>query len=97
MVAFELMSNCIPKACAIKVRTNDEILIAMAGNGRIYYLNDTAKYIYSCCNGTNHISDILESLIVEYEINEDEISMVKNDLIDELRNMQLEQLVEIWR
>ena len=96
MHSFELLKVLVPVKKSLKCRENDDFLIVTNRTQNIYYLNDTARYIYENCDGERTIGSIFEILCNEYNILEDQYAEVKEDLVSMIRDFQWQQIIELW-
>jgi methyltransferase-like protein len=95
-IGYDLLKCCVPVVSCRKQRNNNDFLIVMSEEGEVYYLNDTAKFIYSCFDRKNTISDILNIMKEKYEAeNEDDEKILINDLVELIRDFQWQNIIKI--
>ena len=63
--------------------------------GQVYYLNNTACFIYEKCNNSNTIENILKLLKEEFEITVDMEEDIKLDIINIIRDFQWQKIIEL--
>ena len=85
----------IPLKSCIKKRTNYEFLIVMNENTDIFYLNDTARFIYENIDGNNTINDIYLSITREYDMLGMDENKIKKDLIEIIREFQCQKIIKL--
>ena len=60
MLTYDLLKNLIPVSCCLKKRDNGDFLIVLNEDGELFYLNDTAKYVYDLFDSKSTVNDILQ-------------------------------------
>ena len=95
MESYEKFRNLIPKSACLKSRDNGEFLIVMSPEQELFYLNETARFIYELCNGHRSVDEIYGAMSAEYAFGESEQETVKADLLHTLRDFQWQRIVEL--
>lgn len=90
--AYALLRDFIPVPTMLKCRENGDFLIISNHRGEIYYLNNVAQDIWNLFNNDRSIEVILESMLEEYDV---ERSILENDLINFIRDMQWKEVVQL--
>ena len=92
---YEKFENYVPVATYIKKRVNENFLIVMSEKTEIFYLNDTAHFIYKNIDGISPISILFAKLKQEYDLSSVCEEEVKKDLIELIRDFQWEGLIRL--
>ena len=87
---YEMLRGYIPVKSARKTRNEGDMIIASNNSGHIYYLNETAAYIWCIINGALSIEDLERKILTEYKADPERI---KNDLVNFIRDMQWKKLI----
>ena len=95
MLQYDLIKNLIPMQSCTKKRDNKDFLIVMNENGEIFYLNDSAKLVYSLCNSKHSVDEILMCMINKYEATSDDLPNLMNDLLEILRDFQWQKTIKL--
>ena len=91
-VAYEMLKGFIPVRTAAKTRANANMLIVSNEKADLYYLNETAKFIWSMIDGTKSIDEISCVVANEYDA---ESESVKDDIVKFVRDMQRRKLIRL--
>lgn len=96
IMPYDLLFDLIPVASCLKKRDNEDFLIVLSEDGELYYLNDTAKYIYSLFDSKRSIKDIFNLMKEEYEADslEDE-NILKHDIVEIIRDFQWQKIANL--
>ncbi|MCW8855023.1 MAG: PqqD family protein [Gammaproteobacteria bacterium] len=70
---------------------DDEILILDRKDNKIHQLNKVASLIWKKCDGHNSVDDIVELLIIDFDISPEE---AKKDVIEMMRVLHEKNLLE---
>lgn len=92
---FYKFEDYIPQKTNLKERKNGVFLIVMNNIRDIYYLNDTAEFIYQQFDGIKTISDIFYALVDEYGIEETMKDEVQQDIVNIIRDFQWQKIVKL--
>ncbi|MBS5346968.1 MAG: PqqD family protein [Megasphaera micronuciformis] len=74
----------------LKMRENGDLMIVNSNSLDIYYLNATAKLILQLANGQMTVDNIKDSILEEFEIDEDTL---REDLLVAIRDLQWKELL----
>lgn len=74
----------------LKMRENGDLMIVSSNSLDIYYLNATAKLILQLANGQMTVDNIKDSILEEFEIDEDTL---REDLLVAIRDLQWKELL----
>lgn len=94
-IVFEKFAHLIPYKENMKCRVNNEFLIIMSNDKELYYLNDTARFIYECFDGEKTLSEIFDVLIKEYAIESEMKEAVLEDFVETIRNFQWQNIIRL--
>ncbi|MBQ4432501.1 MAG: PqqD family protein [Synergistaceae bacterium] len=89
---YELLKGYIPVKVARKIRSEGDMIIASNHSGHIYYLNETAAYIWCIIDGTLSIESLERKIFAEYKATPEKI---RNDLVNFIRDMQWKKLIRL--
>lgn len=89
---YSKMSHLIPFKTCIKYKENDELLIISTENSDILYLNETSKDFYLLCDGKRSIDEVVEEMLLIYDISKEEI---EDDIVSMLRDMQWNNILNL--
>lgn len=92
MLVYDSLKNMIPKILAIKQRENNEFLIVESADLQIFHLNETAKDFIELCDEQRNIDEIVDKLSTIYEV---DIELLKNDIIDLIRDLQWKKILTL--
>ena len=95
MVLYEKFRNLVPKSTYLKSRDNGDFLLVMSPAQELFYLNETARFIYELCDGHRSIDEIYRAMSAEYAFDESEEETVKADLLHTLRDFQWQRIIEL--
>ena len=90
--AYEMLKDYIPVKTALKTRREGDMLIASNESGHVYYLNETAAYIWCIITGTSSIEDLQQKISDEYKADPER---VKEDVVNFIRDMQWKKLLRL--
>lgn len=94
-MGYDLLKNYIPIHSYKKCRDNEDFLIVMNFEGDIYYLNETAKYIFLNFDGKKTIKDIFENMKNKYDANNEDELILKKDLTEIIRDFQWQNIINL--
>lgn len=94
-VTYNMMKQYIPVATKLKSRDNGDFLIVLSVTGEVYYLNETAKFIYGLFDGKNTIEDIFLRLKKEYGASGEEDTIIEHDIVDVIRDFQWQKIIKL--
>lgn len=92
---FEKFASLIPSQEKVKSRIDGDFLLVMSTDHELFYLNDTARFIYECFDGKKTISKILDLLMKEYEIESNMKEAISGDLVETIRNFQWQNIIRL--
>ena len=95
MNMFDKMNQLIPIKTCLKFRENGDFLIVMNAESKIYYLNDTARFVYENIDGNTSIENIFNMIKKEFEVTSDMEEEVKNDVVSIIRDFQWQKIIEL--
>ena len=90
--AYEMLKDYVPVKTALKTRKEGDMLIASNESGQIYYLNETAAYIWCIIDETSSIEDLQQKISEEYKADPERI---RNDIVNVIRDMQWKKLLRL--
>lgn len=91
---FEILKNEVPRRIDLKARREGDIAVVMNGDGVLEFLNRSASDLFGLVDGVRTVGELLELLMVEYDVDEE---VLKNDLIDVIREMQWRRIIRLDR
>ena len=91
---YELWRNLVPCKNALKEKENGEFLIVSSARLEIFYLNDSAREVFSLMDGCSSINQIIDRLMTIYDVDR---AVLQNDIIDVIRDLQWKNLVSLRR
>ena len=89
---FDIIKDDIPLKNNLKERNNQEFVIISNEDLDVFYLNETAKFIWENCDGDSSIEEIYLRIMKEYDV---ESAVLKNDIIEVIRDLQWKKLILI--
>lgn len=92
---YDYIAEYIPETTCIKKKENNDFLIVMSEQTEIFYLNDTAKFIYENIDGKRSIKEILELIKQEYDVSNLDDNLLKKDLIEMVRDFQWQRIIKL--
>lgn len=96
MMPYELLKEFVPVSNCLKKRDNGDFLIVLNEDGELFYLNDTAKFIYLSFDSKKNVEDIFKLMKTKFEANsEDDEIIIKKDLIEIIRDFQWQKIVNL--
>lgn len=81
MLQFDKFKNLIPVQHNLKCRENGEYLIIMNEDQELFYLNETARFMYELFDGKTTLQTVFEEMKKEYSIDESLEQDVQADII----------------
>lgn len=91
---YELWRNLVPCKNVLKEKENGEFMIVSSANLEIFYLNESARKVFSLMDGRISIDQIIDRLIEVYDVDR---SVLEGDIIDVIRDLQWKNLVSLRR
>ena len=91
---YELWRNLVPWKNVLKEKENGEFMIVSSANLEIFYLNESARKVFSLMDGRISIDQIIDRLIAVYDVDR---SVLEGDIIDVIRDLQWKNLVSLRR
>ena len=85
---YDKFENYIPITTCIKQRSNGDFLIVMSEKTDIYYLNDTARFIYENIDGVATISVLFNKMKNEYNFGDIPMEAIKKDFVELIRDIE---------
>lgn len=89
---YEKYNNLFVKPCFRKSRVDNTFLIVMNDNLETFYLTETAKEMMLIISNGIMVNRLYEIFHTEYEV---EPTLLKNDIIDFLKDMQWKGLISL--
>ena len=90
-IVLKILSKSILNDIALKWQENDEVLIVMSQNQKVFFLNEVAKDFLLLCNG-RQFSEIVEELCKIYEVEKD---ILTDDLLEIIRDLQYKRILRV--
>ena len=90
-IVLKILSKSILNNIALKWQENDEVLIVMSQNQKVFFLNEVAKDFLLLCNG-RQFSEIVEELCKIYEVEKD---ILTDDLLEIIRDLQYKRILRV--
>ena len=91
-IAYEKLKNYVPIHNAVKTRADGDFLIASNHDNNIFYLNDTARYMWELLESKISIDSMKNIMCAEYDVEPD---IIKNDIVDFIRDLQWKKLIKL--
>lgn len=91
---YELWRNLVPCKNALKEKENGEFLIVSSARLEIFYLNDSAREVFSLIDGRSSVEQIINRMMEIYDV---ERVVLEDDIIDVIRELQWKNLVSLRR
>lgn len=95
MNMFDKLNQLIPIKSCLKFRENGDFLIVMNAESKIYYLNNTARFVYENIDGSNSIENIFDMIKKEFKVTHDMEEEVKNDVVSIIRDFQWQKIIDL--
>lgn len=92
MSVWDWIKNKKPVDISLKKRMEDQVLVIYGSTLEICYMNEIAKIVVEMSNGKYSIQDIVEKILLVYDIDEEEL---KNDILDIVRELQWKRLIRL--
>ena len=92
---YEKFEKYVPIEDCLKKRINNDFLIVMNEETDIYYLNDTARFIYENIDGKASVNDIFLQIKKEYDLEGVDDAIVKKDLVELIRDFQWQGIIRL--
>ena len=90
-IVLKTLSTSILNNIALKWQENDDVLIVMSQNKKVFFLNEVAKDFLLLCNG-RQFSEIVEELYKIYEVEKD---ILTDDLLEIIRDLQYKRILRV--
>ena len=82
-----------PQRCAHKFRKEEnDIILVMAENQTLHFLNDIAGKFFLLCDGHNSVNTIIDTILNEYDVDR---SVLEDDIVELIKSMQYKRIVTI--
>lgn len=91
---FEILKDEVPCRIDLKSRAEGDIAVVMNGDGVLEFLNRSASDLFWLVDGVKTVGELFELLVTEYDVDEE---VLKNDLIDVIREMQWRRIIRLER
>jgi len=89
---WDWIKNKKPVDISLKKRMEDQVLVIYGSTLEICYMNEIAEIVVEMSNGKYSIQDIVEKILLVYDIDEEEL---KNDILDLVRELQWKRLIRL--
>lgn len=89
---YDNMRELIPVATDLKHRENGDFLIVAAEDGSIHYLNEVAKEFYLLLDNDLKITEIVDRLLQEYDVDK---KALETDMVELIRDLQWKKLIRL--
>ena len=90
-IVLKILSKSILNNIALKWQKNDDVLIVMSHDKKVFFLNEVAKDFLLLCNG-RQFSEIVEELCEIYEVEKD---ILTEDLLEIIRDLQYKRILRV--
>lgn len=91
---IEYFKDMYPCRSWRKARKEGDVLLVINDNLELYYLNDTADFFLSYCDGSRTLNSIIEQMANEYDI---EMNVLVRDICLLIRDLQWNRLIEFHK
>ena len=88
-IVLKILSKSILNNIALKWQKNDDVLIVMSHDKKVFFLNEVAKDFLLLCNG-RQFSEIVDELCEIYDVDKD---ILTDDLMDIIRDLQYKRIL----
>jgi hypothetical protein len=61
----------------------------------LYYLNETAGFLYNLMDGSRTLEEITEELKAEYDVSEVESGSIEYDIVETVRSFQWQNIIQL--
>lgn len=89
---YSMFKEFIPTQNSLKKRKEEGILIVKDKNMNIHYLNEVAKDFYELIDGKKNIEEIIQELLINYDVCKKEL---EKDCIELVRDLQWKEIILI--
>lgn len=86
------MLKSAPKNISLKWQKNDNVLIVMSCDKKIFFLNEVAKDFLQLCDGKRTLIEIIENLCEIYDV---EKNILTDDLTALIQDLQYNRILYI--
>lgn len=94
---YDKLKSLYPVQTKLKARRDGDFLIVMNDKHEIFYMNDIAAFIYEHMTGAVAVDEIFDAVMDEYELGGDMHETVRTDLVNTIRDLQWQRVVELRR
>ena len=90
-IVKKILSDSALKNIALKLQEDDNILIVMSSEKKLYFLNEIAKDFLLLCDGRK-FNKIVDELCEIYDV---EKNLLTDDLIDVIQDLQYKRILRV--
>lgn len=90
--AYNFLRSYVPIRNALKTRLDREFMIASSHEHEIYYLNWTAREIWSKFDGKTNIESLCAEFMNEYNVKQE---IIEKDIVSFIRDLQWKKLIRL--
>ena len=90
-VVKKVLSESVPKNIALKWHKNDNVLVVMSCNKKIFFLNEVAKDFLLLCDDRS-LKEIVDELCKVYDV---EKNILTDDLIALIQDLQYKRILYV--
>lgn len=94
---YDKLRSLYPVQTKLKARRDGDFLIVMNDKHEIFYMNDIAAFIYERMIGAVSVDEIFNAVIDEYDLGGDMHETVRTDLVNTIRDLQWQRVIELKR
>lgn len=94
---FDKFEDLYPVKNAVKIRRDGEFMLVMGTDAVIQYLNETAAFMYEHFDGMHTVGEVYDLMLTEYDISPEMFEEVKRDIVNTIRDLQWQRVVELRR
>lgn len=88
----EILLKSAPKNIALKWQQNDNVLVVMSCDKKLFFLNEVAKDFLQLCDGKRTLIEIIENLSENYDV---EKNILTDDLMDLIQDLQYKRILYV--
>ncbi len=91
-VVKKILLGSVPHVEALKTREEDEILVVVNRQKKLFLLNEVAKDFLLLCNGQRRLQEIVNELDEIYDVEKNQLT---DDLIDTIQDLQYKRILHM--
>ena len=91
-VVKKILFESVPHVEALKMRREDDILVVVNRQKKLFLLNEVAKDFLLLCDGRRKFAEIVDALIEIYDVEKNQLT---DDLIDTIQDLQYKRILRM--